>query len=247
MGPDRRHTAAVPENYFDPWIAEHYEDVAAHRYGAELDAAVEFLVDLAGAGPVLELGIGTGRLAVPLAARGIAVHGIELSEAMAARVRAPNVDVTIGDMATTRVDGSFTLVYLVCNTIMNLTTQGAQVACFENAAAHLEPGGHFVVEVIVPPWQWLAPGERFLPFDISPTHLGFDEIDVVTQNSYSHHLWWIDGETKRSSPPFRYVWPSELDLMARIAGMRLHERCADWCRTPFESESRAHVSVWRKT
>lgn len=238
----------MAENYFDDWIATRYERLSPERYEPHaLGATVAFLARLAADGPALELGIGTGRVAVPLSARGVTVHGIELSEAMARHVSAPDVEVTLGDMTTTRVDGSFVLVYLVANTIMNLTTQDAQLACFENAAAHLETGGRFVVEVIVPPWQWLPPGERFLPFDVSTEHLGFDEIDVVTQNSFSHHLWFVDGETKRSSPPFRYAWPSELDLMARIAGMTLRERWADWERAPFTAASRAHISVWQKT
>ena len=153
---------------------------------------------------------------------------------------------TIGDFATTTVNGTFTLAYLVRNTIMNLTTQDAQVECFLNVARHLEPGGCFVIEVIVPPWQRLAPGETLIPFDVSPAHLGFDEIDVATQTSWSHHYWFVDGETKTFSAPFRYVWPSELDLMARLAGMALRERWSDWNREPFTSTSRSHISVWQK-
>jgi hypothetical protein len=144
------------------------------------------------------------------------------------------------------VNGSFTLAYLVRNTIMNLTTQDAQVECFRNVARHLEPGGCFVIEVIVPPWQRLRPGETVIPFDVSPAHLGFDEIDVVTQNSWSHHYWFVDGDTKTFSAPFRYVWPSELDLMARVAGMALRERWSDWDRAPFTDTSRSHISVWQK-
>jgi hypothetical protein len=157
-----------------------------------------------------------------------------------------DIDVAIGDFTTTTVPHTFTLAYLVRNTIMNVTTQDAQTACFTNVAAHLVPGGYFLIEVLVPPWQRLAPGERFLPFDVSATHLGFDEIDVVTQNSYSHHSWFVDGETHRVSTPFRYVWPSELDLMAKIAGLELCERWADWDRTAFTATSTSHVSMWRK-
>ena len=129
---------------------------------------------------------------------------------------------------------------------MNLTTQDEQVACFENASAHLGPGGRFLIEVIVPGWQRLPPGERFQVFDVSPNHVGFDEIDVVTQASVSHHYWIEDGRVDVSAPPFRYVWPAELDLMARIAGMSLRERWGGWSREPFAAESTKHVSVWEK-
>ncbi|HKY13851.1 MAG TPA: hypothetical protein VJM33_02930 [Microthrixaceae bacterium] len=144
------------------------------------------------------------------------------------------------------MSGTFTLAYLVRNTIMNLTTQDAQVECFCNAARHLEPGGFFVIEVIVPPWQRLVLGETVIPFDVGPAHLGFDEIDVATQSSRSHHYWFSNGETKTFSAPFRNVWPSELDLMARLAGMALRDRWSDWNREPFTSTSRSHISVWRK-
>jgi hypothetical protein len=178
------------------------------------------------------------------------VHGIELSPAMVDELRAQpgsaGIDVTLGDFATATVSGTFALAYLVRNTIMNLTTQETQVQCFLNVAAHLEPGGCFVIEVVVPPWQRLPPGETVIPFDVSPTHLGFDEIDVATQNSWSHHYWFIDGETTSFSAPFRYVWPSELDLMARLAGMTLRERWSDWNREPFTSASPSHISVWHK-
>jgi hypothetical protein len=156
------------------------------------------------------------------------------------------IEVTIGDFSTTRVKGTFTLAYLVRNTIMNVTTQDSQVDCFLNVARHLEPGGFFVIEVIVPPWQRLPPGETVIPFDVTPAHLGFDEIDVATQNSWSHHYWFVDHETVRFSAPFRNVWPSELDLMARLAGMELRDRWSDWNRKPFTSTSRSHVSVWQK-
>jgi SAM-dependent methyltransferase len=239
------------ENYFDDWIAENYQRLWPNIFdSAVVEPAVSFLADLAGGGPVLELGIGTGRLALPLCRRGLSVRGIELSPAMAAQLRsrtgADAIDVTIGDFATATVDGAFTLVYLVRNTIMNLTTQNAQVSCFSNAAAHLRPGGCFVIEVAVPPWQRIPPGESILAFDVGPGHLGFDEIDVATQNSRSHHSWFLHGEVQRFSAPFRYVWPAELDLMARLAGMRLRERWGDWNREPFTGRSRSHVSVWEK-
>jgi SAM-dependent methyltransferase len=244
--------SGVPENYFDDWIAERYEQLWPEVFDPSVvEPAVAFLADLAGGGPVLELGIGTGRLALPLSQRGLSVSGIELSSAMVAQLRAQPgseaIEVTIGDFATAKVDRAFTLVYLVRNTIMNVTAQDAQVECFSNVAAHLEPGGWFVIEVLVPPWQRLPPGETFLAFDVSPTHMGFDEIDVATQNSWSHHHWFIGGEAKRFSAPFRYVWPAELDLMARLAGMTLCQRWSDWNREPFTGQSHSHVSVWQKS
>ena len=211
---------------------------------------VDLLAELAGGGAALELGIGTGRIALPLAARGVPVHGIDLSEAMLARLRAKpgaeRIGVTVGDFATATVEATFTVAYVVANTIMNLTTQDEQVACFENVSAHLEPGGCFVIEVLVPRLRRLPPGERFQPFAVSPTHLGFDEYDVARQGLISHHYWIEDGGIEVLSPPFRYVWPSELDLMARLAGMSLRERWAGWAREPFTSESEKHVSVWEK-
>jgi SAM-dependent methyltransferase len=218
---------------------------------ATLDATVDLLAALAGDGPALELGIGTGRVALPLAARGIAVAGIDLSEEMVARLRAkPGGDalqVALGDFATTRVGGSFTLAYLVFNTIGNLTTQAAQVACFRNVAAHLAPGGCFVIELGVPGLRRLPPGERFVPFDVSEDHLGIDEYDVAIQRLVSHHyLRREDGAFEYESLPFRYCWPAELDLMAQLAGMELRERWSGWKREPFDNESTSHVSVWQK-
>jgi SAM-dependent methyltransferase len=242
----------VPANYFDARIAERCETYWPEVFDpAVVEPAVEFLAALAGAGPVLELGVGTGRLALPLSRRGVAVHGIDLSPPMVARLRAApgseSIGVTIGDFATTTVDATFTLVYLVRNTIMNLTTQDEQVRCFRNAAAHLEPGGCFVVEVIVPPLRRLPPGETVLPFTVTPTHLGFDEfVDLAAQRSNSHHYWVLDGQLETFSAPFRYVWPSELDLMARLAGLTLRERWSDWRRSPFTGDSPLHVSVWER-
>jgi SAM-dependent methyltransferase len=187
-------------------------------------------------------------VALPLAERGVPVHGIDLSEAMVGRLRAKpggdRIGVTIGDFATATVDRTFTVAYLVANTIMNLTTQDEQVACFQNVAGHLEPGGCFVIEVLVPRLRRLPPGERFQPFDVSPTHVGIDEYDVARQGLISHHYWVEGDRVEVFSPPFRYVWPSELDLMARLAGMTLRERWAGWRREPFTSESEGHVSVW---
>jgi hypothetical protein len=213
---------------------------------AEIARTVDFLAGLAGAGRALELAIGTGRIALPLAARGVEVHGIDLSAPMVEQLRAKpgggELPVTVGDMTSTRVDERFALVYLVFNTIENLTTQELQVACFENAAAHLVPGGCFVIEVEIPSLQRLPPGERFVPFHVGENHVGIDEYDVATQALVSHHV----TARGKASMPFRYVWPAELDLMARLAGLRLRERWEDWSRSPFTSESRKHVSVWEK-
>jgi SAM-dependent methyltransferase len=211
---------------------------------------VEFLAELAGDGGALELAIGTGRVAVPLVERGVRVAGIELSPDMLAQLRAKPaadmIEVALGDMTTTRVGGSFRLVYLVFNTINNLTTQDAQVACFENAAAHLEPGGCFVIEVGVPDLRRLPPGQTAVPFTVREERLGFDTYDVVTQEMWSHHHWRGERGWDALAVPFRYVWPSELDLMARLAGMRLRERWAGWRREPFTADSESHVSVWEK-
>jgi hypothetical protein len=170
---------------------------------------------------------------------------------MVARLRAKpgaeTIGVTIGDFATTTVDATFSLAYLVFNTIMNLTRQDAQVACFRNVAAQLEPGGCFVIEVMVPQLQRLPPGETFQPFRVTPTHLGIDEYDVVSQGLVSHHYFVAGDEAEVHSMPFRYVWPAELDLMAQIAGMRLRDRFGGWRREPFTAESTSHVSVWQKT
>jgi Methyltransferase domain len=241
----------VPTNYFDAWVAKSYEARWPELFEpAVVDPAVSFLAELAGTGAALELGIGTGRIAIPLSRRGVRVHGIDLSSDMVAELRAkPGTDgigVTIGDFATTRVGGTFKLAYLLRNTIMNLTTQDGQVACFQNVAAHLEPRGCFVVEVAVPGLQRLPPGETVRPFTVTPTHLGFEEYDAAAQIAFSHHYWVVDGRLETLSAPFRYVWPSELDLMARLAGMALRERWSDWSRAPFTSDSRTHVSVWEK-
>jgi SAM-dependent methyltransferase len=242
----------MPEDYFGERVAAAYDESTADLFEpTAVDPVVDFLADLAGHGAALELGIGTGRIAVPLAQRGIRVHGIDLSEAMVARLRAKpgaeQIDVTIGDFATTTVEGRFSVAYLVFNTIMNLTTQNGQVACFQNVAEQLEPGGCFVIEVMVPALQRLPPGETVRPFDVTATHLGFDEYDVASQGLISHHYSVIDGNLNVVSMPFRYVWPSELDLMARLAGMTLRERWSGWRREPFTSDSTGHVSVWEKT
>jgi SAM-dependent methyltransferase len=241
----------MPEDYFGEAVAARYDESSADMFApAVADPVVDFLADLAGQGAALELGIGTGRIALPLARRGIRVYGIDLSEAMVARLRAKpggeQVTVTIGDFATTTVDGRFSVAYLVFNTIMNLTTQDGQVACFQNVAAQLDPGGCFVIEVMVPALQRLPPGETVRPFTVTPTHLGFDEYDVASQGLISHHYTVVDDKLELVSMPFRYVWPSELDLMARLAGMTLRERWSGWNREPFTSDSTSHVSVWEK-
>lgn len=241
----------VPETHFDEWIAQQYETLWPELFDpAVVDPTVDFLVDLARTGPALELGIGTGRIALPLSRRGVRVHGIELSSAMVTQLQAQqgacDIGVTIGDFATAKVAERFTLVYLLRNTITNLTTQDEQVECFGNAAAHLERGGCFVIENYIPELQRLPPGETMHVFTATPAHVGIEEYNVATQIAFSHHYWVIDGQLKTFSSPHRYVWPSELDLMARGAGMVLRERWSGWNREPFTSESRNHISVWQK-
>jgi SAM-dependent methyltransferase len=241
----------MTKDHFGEQAAARYDESSADMFEpAVVDPVVDFLADLAGDGAALELGIGTGRIALPLAQRGVRVHGIDLSEAMVARLRAKpgaeQIGVTIGNFATTTVEGTFSVAYLVFNTIMNLTTQDEQVACFQNVAAHLEPGGCFVIEVGLPGLQRLPPGETVRAFTVTPTRLGFDEYEVVSQGLISHHYLVVDGQLEVFSVPFRYVWPSELDLMARLAGMTLRERWSDWKREPFTSDSTRQVSVWEK-
>jgi SAM-dependent methyltransferase len=246
----------VRTDYFGESVAARYDDDDAAMFAPSvIGPAVDFLAALAAEGgaaepSALEFGIGTGRIALPLAARGVTVHGIDLSQAMVARLwakqGASGVTVTIGDFATASAAGTFRLVYLVYNTIGNLASQDDQVECFRNAAAHLEPGGHFVIEVGIPDLRRLPPGQTVVPFAVRPGRLGFDEYDLVNQGLVSHHFWERDGRWENLSMPFRYVWPAELDLMARVAGMRLRERWAGWNREPFTSDSTKHVSVWQK-
>ena len=240
------------DGYFDERVAARYDESSSEVFAREaVEPAVDFLAALAGDGRALELGIGTGRIALPLAGRGVEVHGIDLSQAMVARLReklgGEAIPVAIGDFATTRVDGAFSLAYLVFNTINNLTTQDAQVACFRNASAHLEPGGCFVIEVMLPDLQRLPAGETIRPFTVTSTRLGFDEYDIVGQGLTSHHYSVTDGKLRVNAIPFRYVWPAELDLMAQLAGMTLRERWSDWKREPFTAASTKHVSVWEKS
>jgi SAM-dependent methyltransferase len=226
------------KDWFAGPVADHYDSDTAEM---PIEPVVDFLVPFA-AGGALELAVGTGRIAVPLAERGVRVAGIDLSPDMLAKLKekTDEIPVAIGDYATTRVEGTFSLVYIVFNSIVNQTTQEGQVATFANAAAHLDRGGRFVLEVGVPDARPLG------VFDLSDTHVGVDEYDAATQRSASHHFTLRDGVWERRSLPFRAVWPSELDLMARLAGMELQERWADWDRSPFTAVSTRHVSVWQK-
>ena len=241
-------------DHFAGAVAERYDAGSPEMFAPDvLGPTVDLLAGLAGAGPALELAIGTGRVALPLHERGVDVYGIDLSPDMVAQLRAKpggdDVEVVIGDFATAAVGpkGDFTLAYLVFNTIGNLTTQDAQVDAFRNASAHLRTGGTFVIETGVPDLRRLTPGETDIVFHRDAEHVGVDELDVVTQRMVSHHYNRVGDHYELVSVPFRYVWPSELDLMARIAGMRLRDRWAGWTREAFTAESRSHVSVWEKT
>jgi len=241
----------LPKDYFGEPIAARYDEGAAGLSTPEIvDPVVDFLVNLAGDGRALEFGIGTGRIGLPLQARGIPVHGIDLSEAMLQRLRtkpgAEAIGLTLGDFATTAVEGTFDVVFLVFNTINNLTTQEAQVACFRNAAAHLEPGGFFVIEVLVPVLRMLPPGQNLHAYHLSDNRWSTDEYHFATQDFTSHHFAVRDGELHRNSIPFRYVFPEELDLMAQLAGMKRFGRWASWTYEPFTDDSTKHVSVWQK-
>ncbi len=238
-------------DYFSDPIAEKYDENLADFF---LDAAIHpvlnILQELTGNGRALELGVGTGRLAIPLVARGVPVHGIEFSTAMVNRMLAKpggdKVAITIGDFASTRVEGTFSMAYLVFNTIMNLTTQSEQVACFHNVSNHLIKGGFFVIEVGVPSLRSLPPGQNIYPFSITEKSFGFDMYNTVTQEMTSNYFTDVEGKAETAIIPFRYVWPSELDLMAEMAGMRLKHRWADWNRELFTSESKKHISIWEK-
>jgi SAM-dependent methyltransferase len=241
----------MPDDHFGEAVAAHYDAwLEEMSEPAVVEPVVEFIARLAAGGPALELGIGTGRIALPLTQRGVSVHGIDLSTAMVAKLGekqgAEDIGVTIGDFATTRVEGTFSVAYLVFNTIMNLTTQDEQVACFQNVAAHLGPGGCFVVEVALPDLQRLPYGETVRPFTVTPTRLGFDEYEIASQGLISNHYRVENDKLELWSIPFRYVWPSELDLMARLAGMTLRERWSGWEGEPFTSDSTRLVAVWEK-
>ncbi len=237
---------------WDAETAERYDAEDAGMFAAEvLEPTLAFLRERAAGGPALELAIGTGRVGVALRRRGVPVSGIELSEPMVAQLRAKagegELPVVVGDMATARATGEFALVYLVYNTITNLLTQDAQVACFANAARHLRPGGAFVVECFVPPLRRLPPGQDACPFDVTVEHVGLDTVDVETQLLTSHHFArQPDGSYRRGESRHRYAWPAEMDLMARLAGLTLTERYADWDRSAYTAASEKHVSVWRR-
>ena len=239
------------DGYFGEEIAATYDAATSGMHDQSvIDTVVDVLAGLAGDGRALEFGVGTGRIAVALARRGVDVHGIDMSRAMVARMRdkpgGAAIGVTIGNFADANVPGEFSLAYLVFNTINNLTTQDAQVACFVNAAQHLTPGGSFVIEVGVPALRLLPPGQRAVPFDVGEKYWAYDLYDCATQSMSSNYVDGDDGEAHLRTIPFRYVWPSELDLMGRIAGLVLAERWQDWDGTPFTHESIRHVSVWRK-
>jgi SAM-dependent methyltransferase len=241
----------MAETHFDEWMAGHYQQLWPELFDpAVVDPAVDLLARLAGSGRCLEFGIGTGRIALPLRRRGLPVEGIELSPAMVAMLHAEpdaaEINVTIGDCATADAGGHFSLVYLLRNTITNLTTQDEQVDCFRNAARHLEPGGFFLIENYVPQLRRLPPGETARVFIAEPEHVGFEEYDIAAQIAVSHHYWVIDGQLKVFSSPHRYLWPSELDLMARLAGLRVHARWGGWQGEPFTTQSSHHISVWVK-
>ncbi len=237
---------------WDADAAQRYDDPSSPMFSPEvLDPTVDFLADLAGDGPALELAIGTGRVAVPLSQRGVPVTGIELSEPMVEQLRrkasGAEIPVTVGDMATARVQGGFSLVYLAFNTLGNLRTQDEQVECFRNAARHLVPGGHFVIELWVPGIRRFPPGQTAVPFEVTERHTGFDTYDMSTQQGTSHHYSREpDGTFRYTTSNFRYAWPAECDLMAQLAGLEPAGRWADWTRAPFTSESDSHISAYHR-
>ncbi len=242
-----------PAETWDVEAARTYDTPGAGMFAAEvLDPTVDRLADLAGHGHALEFAIGTGRVAIPLVERGVQVSGIELSTPMVAQLRTKadedTIAVVVGDMATTLVPGKFTLVYLVYNTISNLLTQSEQVACFHNAARHLEPGGRFVIELWVPELRRLPPGQPATVGHSEPGYILLDTYDVLRQRVVSHHFRFGDGkQAQLFRSPHRYIWPAELDLMAQLAGFELETRHADWTGAEFTADSRSHVSVYRRS
>lgn len=237
-------------DYWDADAAAWYDETSAFMFDPEvLDPAVDFLAELAGNGPALEFAIGTGRVAIPLADLGVPVTGVELSQPMVDEFHKKRADipVVVGDMATSTAPGEFSLVYVVWNSIGNLRTQAEQVACFRNAARHLAPGGRFVIELWIPGIRRFPPGQEAVPFHVGEHHAGFDTYDLTTQQGTSHHYWRKDdGTVKYGASNFRYIWPSECDLMAQLAGMDLEGRAADWHGNAFTNDSESHISVWRK-
>lgn len=238
------------DGFFGERVASTYDDDPEMFDPAVVRPTVDFLAALADGRRALELGIGTGRIALPLAERGVTVAGIDLSRAMVDRLRAKpggaDLEVALGDFSTTRVAGEFGLVYLVFNTIFNLVTQEAQIACFANAGAHLTSGGVFVIETMVPDLQRLALGNTVLPFRAEPSGISFDVYDVVTQRFSSQHYTFRADGVDAFPVEFRYAWPAELDLMARLAGLELRDRFGGWHREPFTAVSSSHVSVYVK-
>jgi SAM-dependent methyltransferase len=241
----------VPQNTFVGRVAERYDADSALMFTPDvLAATVELLASEAGHGRALELGIGTGRVALPLSERGVPVDGIDISADMIAQLRKkPGSDAirtTVGDFATTVVAGEFSLVYVVYNSICNLLEQAEWVQTFCNTAHHLGKGGRFLMELFVPELRRFPPGATAIPFDVSPRHLGFDTLDIASQRGVSHHYFLRDGHFEHHDGEFRYAWPAELDLMAEIAGMRLRSRWGDWDRSPYTNESTKHISVWER-
>ncbi|MEJ2856367.1 MULTISPECIES: class I SAM-dependent methyltransferase [unclassified Saccharothrix] len=241
------------EDIWDAETAKSYDTPGTGMFAPEvLNPTVERLAHLAGGGRALEFAVGTGRVAIPLAERGVPVTGIELSTAMIARLREKadeyTLPVEVGDMATTVVPGDFTLVYLVYNTISNLLTQDEQVECFHNAARHLPAGGRFVIELWVPELRALPPGREATVWQSVPGYIGLDTYDVLNQHVTSHHFHFTDDsrEATLARSPHRYIWPAELDLMARLAGFTLESRHADWSGAPFTADSRSHISTYVK-
>ena len=247
----RNAVAMTSSDLWDTETAEQYDDSSAFMFAPDvLDPAVAFLAELAGDGSALELAIGTGRVAIPLAERGIPVTGVELAEPMVDQLhrKMSEFSVVVGDMATCKVPGEFALVYLVWNSIGNLRTQAEQVACFRKAAHHLVPGGRFVIELWVPGIRRFPPGQDGVPFHIGEHHVGFDTYDMATQQGTSHHYSrQSDGSVTYGASNFRHIWPAECDLMAQLAGMTLERRLADWNGTPFTGDSQSHISIWRKS
>ncbi|MEO0544473.1 MAG: class I SAM-dependent methyltransferase [Pseudomonadota bacterium] len=239
-----------PVGYFTEAVADTYDEDHGGTDPLLIEQTVDCLLDLTDGGSALEFAIGTGRIALPLAERGAPVKGIELSAAMVNKLRekevGPPIEISIGDMTSTQISGDFSLVFLVFNTIYNLTTQQAQIDCFRNAARHLRPQGRFLIETLVPPIQKIPFGEKRRAFSSSRDHFGIDEFDVASQKFTSNHVWMKDGRHEYLSIPFRYAWPAELDLMAKIAGMSLEHRWSDWDRSPYDFTSDKHISVWRK-
>ena len=238
------------DGYFGEAVADTYDEDHGGTDPGLIQQTVDCLLDLTCGGSALEFAIGTGRIALPMAERGASLKGIELSSAMVKKLRekevGPSIEVAIGDMTSTQVSGEFSLVFLVFNTIYNLTTQQAQINCFRNAARHLRPQGRFLIETFVPPIQKIPHGEKRLAFASSRDHFGIDEFDIASQTFTSNHVWMKDDRHEFLSIPFRYAWPAELDLMANIAGLELEHRWSDWDRSPYDFMSTKHISVWRK-